>query len=811
MSRRFGVVAWIALVAGSPVAGVTARQPGPTGAPSAPPTLVEADAFASRAIARLAVLDLRSPIEPDANDYAIALALLQDASLLTPADAELARRVAEAAWSAGDQEALLAATRRVVELDPRDTVAQLRLLTAGIAGLQTAGERLTAYGRALGPPGAKLDPAVRSRLALDAALLERERGNQAAFVDRLSLALALDGTNKDAAVLAYHHFGDGRRDPLSRLELLSNLLYADPVDPKTHLALRDELVGLGAAEAARRFHTLGIRILTGAGAPPNPRWIVETLMLEWRLEGPATALAWVTTRLGTEREQAAQQLLRSEDVRLDSEFERVRASAAAALADGPALEASIGDMIKSASVTLDALGDVTRRPREMTDVQAAKAAGEVKTDLAFWVLLSGFSQGEEGRAELDAAEKLLEGDPVRARALRAWRLFRDGDAEAALAAAGEPDAYVWSDLVRAASLEAVGRTAEAAAAYERSAAKGPLSALGTLAAGRAAALRGVKFSAPGGEIGRRASAYADTIPPWIDAMFDHPRTVQALTVEHERARAGAIEPVGVRVRMRNLAPIPMGLGSARSINSRLLFNPGLEIGSASRGDEVSAEIIELDRRLRLLPNEILDAVVFPDAGVAGAVLERGASSATRLRWRVVQGFQAVGIARFAGPGCVEASTGTLAREALPEARLAPEELARLIAAADDDAAPALAVALRVLLSGPADGSAAGAVAALAARYPSLGPTARATVVATVPSAARSPVAAPLDEAVRAERDPRVLGAAIVSRVTTADDPLLTTAESARDPRAARIAALHRARLAAGRPTFATTSAPLTPP
>ena len=54
-------------------------------------------------------------------------------------------------------------------LDPSDTVAQLRLISARIGQFQTAEERLAAYERFTGPEGKGLDPAIRSRLALDAA------------------------------------------------------------------------------------------------------------------------------------------------------------------------------------------------------------------------------------------------------------------------------------------------------------------------------------------------------------------------------------------------------------------------------------------------------------------------------------------------------------------------------------------------------------------------------------------------------------------------------------------------------------------
>lgn len=114
---------------------------------------------------------------------------------------------ASAAFGTGDPGLLAKATARVVLLDPSDTVAQ-RLITARIAARQTAEERLEVYERMLGPRGASIDPTVRSRLALDAALIERERGELDRFLRYLTLATDLDRTNKEAHHLATSYFAE---------------------------------------------------------------------------------------------------------------------------------------------------------------------------------------------------------------------------------------------------------------------------------------------------------------------------------------------------------------------------------------------------------------------------------------------------------------------------------------------------------------------------------------------------------------------------------------------------------------------------
>src|SRR5262245_39862630 len=165
--------------------------------PSQPARPAPPEAFIASQLERLALLDLRAVESPSAGDFAITEAILAIAQELAPGDTQIVRRRIEAAWNAGDNDALLDATRRIVELDPDDTVAQLRLITAKIGQVQVAQERLRLYEAFLGPKGEALDPSIRSRLALDAALLQRERGDEPGFVEKLKLAARLDSTNKD--------------------------------------------------------------------------------------------------------------------------------------------------------------------------------------------------------------------------------------------------------------------------------------------------------------------------------------------------------------------------------------------------------------------------------------------------------------------------------------------------------------------------------------------------------------------------------------------------------------------------------------
>src|SRR5207237_9340156 len=96
---------------------------------------------------------------------------------------------------------------------------------------------------------------------------------------------------------------------------------------------------------------------------------------------------------------------------------------------------------------------------------------------------------------------------------------------------------------------------------------------------------------------------------------------------------GPGERVLTRVRLRNLAPIPLGLGSGKSINTRLLFVPSIEAGGRVRSPE--GEVIDVNRRLRLMPGQELECVVWPEAGASGYTAEQASTFPTRLSCRVI--------------------------------------------------------------------------------------------------------------------------------------------------------------------------------
>lgn len=804
----------------------------------AEPTVADVKEQAARAVARLAMLDLRSQDEASQLDYQIAALLLDQAGEMDPQNAEILRRRIEAHFNAGNDRDVLALSRELLRLDPRDTVAQLRVITARLAQIQTVEDRLVAYKRFLSEEGAAFDPSVRSRLALDAALLAREAGDDAGFMTLLEQSASLDSTNKNAALLALSVFSDRVDSATGRLELLANLLYADPLDPRVHHQIRDALVAAGAFEQAGRFHANGSRIMAAAGAQDDQSRVVLASVLDWYTRGAQSPLDAMRTQLLVDRDRADRMaksqetttglvtVKRGSEVFLPMSFEAVRLTAAIATRDMAEVERSLSDLEASVLERETLLADRGRRPINMTDAQALADSSRLKSELQRWRLLAN-AHLDKVATELNAAIAATEPSSVERISLLALSALRTGDTDEALHLCDlSPEPSPWLEITRGFAHQLAGQDLKAREDFARAFAISPLGLLGALGhtlAGQIPDENGQTRPAHDPAMARRTGEYAATIPTWIDAMVQNPRSYQNLVVRITPVngtpgkQADALSPLMATISLTNTAPIPLGMGSDRTINPRLLFAPNLETRRGNQRAIAEPEVVELTQRLRLMPGETMTQRAELDLGGVGFIAETASEGTSTLWWRVVQGFESrQGGMRDKGAGCLEATTDTLARAALPEATRTPAHLADRIAGsgqtgeeAADQAAPeipALIIAARSMLARtylsaaehPGDALPievrSALASAIANAYASWPREARAMAVASLPPGRQVAALAALDSLALADADPMVRAVAIVSRVQSADDPAIAAAVASGDSALARVAAAHRDRL-----------------
>lgn len=778
------------------------------------------------AVERLGLLNIRAVHTPTAADYASTALLLGLAQRYSPDDLSLIRRRGEAAWGAGDKDLLIELTSQAIKLDPSNTVAQLRLISSRLSEFQTVEERLSRIEAFLGPKGSALDASIRSRLALDAALLHRERGDDVKFVEKLKQSTQLDSSNKEAAILALNYYTSHSSDPVGTLEMLTNLLYADPIDPNVHYELATHLASLGAFTEARRFHGVYTSILRKDGSSINYNLTVEAHMLTWRCEGARAAAEAVRKELYERRNDVARDarkrqaddssalggnlstLRKPEQVRLEPRLEYVRLATASIMDDQTEAKRSLIDLAATLADEKERLSAANSRDPGMTEAQANAQISNTYQDLILWRLLTNIDT-DKIEADLPVALKDIPETNTRRVAIAAWQALRAGDAPGAIKACDQPcdePGAPWIQICRAEALAKTGDVPQAVKLLTELSGTYPLTTMATYAMERSSQLAGRPHK-PGNldlPITATVSAYANKIPRWIDTMISQPRLFQAVSVDMPPARQGALDRSPVTLRIKNISPIPLSLGSDKTISSRFVFNPMLEMADQPRPLQGEPEVFEVDRKFRLMPNEEIAVTVRPDAGIIGYIAENAAAGPSRIRYRVLQGFRGNEV----GAGCIEVNTKTTAKEALLEANLSAEELEERINSADDPSIVAILTGARALLiasDAPSDSFAANPVATmaktLAAKYPTWSVTARTFCAAMMPPASQTAVLGDLDAAIKADPEADIRLIAVLTRVTDPADPLLDAAAKDADPRLVQAAAHQRTRLASDKPTY----------
>lgn len=758
------------------------------------------DALAAREVARIAQLDLRRTPTPTAADFAIAADVLRIAHALAPDDEQILRLLIEAVGQGGGApEEVTSLSRTLLALNSKDTVTQLRVISDAISRLQSVDARLAAYDNYLGPRGRSLDASVRSRLALDAALLLRERGDIEGFAERLSLAAELDSTNKDAAALAVTFFTQRVNDAVGRFELLENLLLADPFDSETHLAVARELSSGGAWAEAQRFYDMHSTILAHLGQRTHEQIVAESLMARWNEAGAASLLRELRDAIESQRErvrrarrqleeagQPLDEFERPEDIRLAASVERVRLIAAAALGDAAQLDYARREYLDGLAGQEAILTDPALRPESMTEEAAAQGLRIIRAESAWSFLWAGFNT-EQAAEIIESQVEAVENADAQKR-YRGMLLLRQGDIAGGRALLQEVQDVQPLALVGLAIAEELqGRPQEAAAICADIAMLMPGSLAGAWARTRHEVLTGSPAPLP--EQAGDLRSLAQAVPAWLDGMVRNPTRAVHLRTRLDPDTIDVLGSTRLTISVKNTSRIPLAVGPEKVINSRLLLSPQIQVGIANAPSADISHVLSAERRLRLMPGDEYTFTVDPCDGLLGTVMHELAGRSLRMRWRVLQGFTINDQGAYTrAPLGQAAQTPMLYRHPSRLADSGAQQLEEWIRTGTAlDVAEALCV-LRWKLGEqanagfPADELLA-IGSALADRYPRLNRAERFFIAALLPLGVQSPWLAPVDEAIAAEQDADV---ALVAFLVRADgrpeSPLHAAAANADDER-----------------------------
>jgi hypothetical protein len=782
---------------------------------------------ASICVARVAQFDVRIGGGADARDYWIAAELLQIAHDLNPGDAEILRLLIEARGGAGEPEAVDALSRELLKLDPADSVTQLRVISSEIGSRnQSAEERLRAYDLFLGPRGAGFDGSVRSRLALDSALLLREQGDLDGFAKRLALSTELDSTNKDAATLALNFFAEQTTDPVGRAELFLNVIYSDPFDPDAHLGLARELARNGAYVGASRFYANYQTLCGLQGCQPDAGANNEHHVLDWLLTGAEDYVRRATESVTAARDDlmkrrselelsgVTENLPEPMEAGLPMDLERLRVLAAAATGRRDLVEPAVRDMGLTVDRTKQELADPRKRTALGLDEAQAKELARSLTQESAWLCLWTAADLDRANRDFQEIRSNPATDPRDVQRMDAWFKLRYGELDAAESALRALGNETLSQVGLAVLAELRGKPDEAIAAYIAIAKNVPGAPAGAYAQTRALKLieeTGSKATIEPMPAAKQLELIAKAVPNWLEGMLENPlefMTLRAELVGVDGGRVGMFDRMAIRVKLRNVSRFPLALGPDKPLNSRLLFVPSVRVGSELTQRPGMHAVASIDRRMRLLPREELSVDLWPDNGFVGMMLQENLNNAVNVRWRVLQGFHSVRGLYEEGPQCLSTEVGSVSRPASSVVLGTVDDLRRVINTGTPLEVCEAALAFRDRAgTGPVDKrlkqlESDAIMDDLLRRFSSMDRSGKLFLLAALPTYSAMTAMSKLDEVASRDPDMEVRRFCVLARTPGADSPLLQDQTWTGNDRMLKAARMVRERLAENKRTYA---------
>ncbi|GAB4549433.1 MAG: hypothetical protein Tsb0013_10700 [Phycisphaerales bacterium] len=655
-----------------------------------------ADQMVRAARRRLLITESPQPVE-----YRLVAELIAGARSLVPPDPELLRLEIEARVAGLQDDVAASLARELLAVAPDDEVAQLRVAIDAVKRRQTAEGRLEAYELFLGARGEGLRKAVRSRLAVDAALLARERGSERLFIEYITLATTLDPSNKEAAALYASHFLALSDDPVERIDLLTNIVLSDPMDPEALQNLSLELVQHGAYRGAFAVlrHTVRLYSLRREQLPLRMR--VELTLAEWNTKGTDHLLDYtqdleetLRQRIAGEREFAISQGLdpgEEQPPLLPLELEALRLAAGVVERDEQLIRRMLDKCLAVGANSIPGLRDSTEDPQlasrrvdamRLTLLWCRAFAGldldAIKQEFAYFTDPDNPNAlGEDARDRFAGWIALLEGDIERAEALVAPIVERDRHAK-------------W---VMGLIEEARGNTREALRHFAGIAQRYPNTAIGTAAWFRTQELHGGDLvRSPEAE---RLSDEAERLVDWLDGRFDDPASYMTIEVRPVTTPLDPFDGAVLELMVRNRTSWPLGIGDGEPIPSQVLLTPIVTFGTGDLVEATKPESISVPGRLRLNGNEEVTFRVRTARRLVADLYDIGAVQRSTARWQAALGFAHDGRRPVPTPLSVSAQTRLAGIRALD----ADADTQDLIDAIESTAGVTRAVAIRSAMLG----------------------------------------------------------------------------------------------------------------
>ncbi|MCI0630631.1 MAG: hypothetical protein L0Y44_08270 [Phycisphaerales bacterium] len=546
------------------------------------------------------------PLMVEALDGAVILA--EEAVRLDPDNADIWRMELELALLAEREELKNRAVERLVQLDPLDESIRLMRLTWAIDRYRTVEERLAGYERMLTAENIeRIGAAVASRLALDLAMLHRRQGNIERFSQRLSQALTLDPSNRNAAAIAAGFFQMNVKDAYGMAELLSNLMLADPTDIITQVALAQLLLEHGAYSGAERMYRLAASSARASHLPPANNLLADQAVAQWAIGDHQGALRTLQVRQEeldeAHRRRAALQAQEQDQELSMVELAKLKApedpnlATVAAVIHGQLQEGQAAASLERAIAAYQAVIDAIKQVSEPNPARLAQLNLE-----AAWVAIWLGGELDRAQAFFKAAgelQALSEQATVRFEGLMAYRRGELENAVGLLEPIAADDAPARLGL--AMSYLGLGRKKDAAREFLAVNRAQPGSLIGIWASSRLTELLGQRV--PLSDEASKLEDLIAAIPNTLDRCPLDSSLALTMRVIPRSLTVGPYEPVIFDIELTNTSRFPLALDRNGPIRPQVVIVPTVHSAGAPEMGELRPFVVNVGRRLRLMPRE----------------------------------------------------------------------------------------------------------------------------------------------------------------------------------------------------------------
>ncbi len=569
----------------------------------------------------------------------IAEILLSESLKLDDTYSETWRMMSQVKIAMEKKDELREVVRGYLKRRPADTSAQMSLVETYITKASDAEKRLEIYGNLLNV--GSLKPSVRSRIAIQAAVLMEELGRTKEFASYLKLGLRLDTTNTDAQMMAYRFLRDNDASTRARTAVLGHLAAADPANPFHHAEIAAALLHSGAYKDAVEWFGSTSNLFAVHRIQPDPAFSVKVaenyVRALWGAGRGAEALklieayAKVFGQMEKARREAAKKAGDKKDTKVEEKKGDKGNGKEEGKKEGEAKDKGDKKEIGKNGTRSPLLGLQLHKSLILTSMGEPKKARE-----AFDTMITALDERDKedgGNADrladriwahvvlnydVDKAEGLLEQlksklkkDDTRLDRLGGFIKLRKGEKDTARAL-----------LMKVAKTDAGAAYGLCLLLDGKDEKTKRISALKEVYLRDPGSLIGLKVFDDVQKLGGRAQASAEhgavtrqirTIPEMVKKIVGHRLPIVNLKARAVRAQVGFGDPIEIELELKNVSGIPLNFGT---IPRMVLLDGMIMIGRTRQ--RIPPTVVEIDRKLRLAVRESFALRVRVDTGPLGA-------------------------------------------------------------------------------------------------------------------------------------------------------------------------------------------------